>query len=145
MKRFKSFSIVSAATILLAMISWGGLLQAQDDNSPTTTPPQTQAPSSQTQQPDTGAPPATTPQAGQTAPQQTAPSQAQPPDTTPQSDANGKEFVGTIVKQGDKYVFQDAATGTTHDIDHQDEVKKFEGKKVRVRGTLDSSGTIHVQ
>lgn len=74
------------------------------------------------------------------------PSHAQAPDTTQQGDANGsKEFVGTIVKQGDKWVFQDSATGATYDIDHQDEVKKFEGKKVRVRGTLDSSGKIHVQ
>ena len=43
-------------------------------------------------------------------------------------------------------MLQDAATGTTYDIDHQDEVKKFDGKKVRVRGTLDASGKmIHVQ
>ena len=32
-----------------------------------------------------------------------------------------------------------------YDIDHQDEVKKFEGKKVRVKGTLDASNKIHVQ
>jgi len=44
------------------------------------------------------------------------------------------------VKQGDKYMLQDAASGTTYDIDHQDEVKKFEGKKVKVHGTLDSTG-----
>jgi hypothetical protein len=43
-------------------------------------------------------------------------------------------------KQGDKYMLQDAASGTTYDIDHQDEVKKFEGKKVKVHGTLDSTG-----
>jgi Protein of unknown function (DUF5818) len=55
-------------------------------------------------------------------------------------------FTGTVVKQGDKYVLQDAATGTTYDIDHQDEVKKFDGKKVRVHGTLDASTKmIHVQ
>jgi len=73
------------------------------------------------------------------------PSQAQPPDSTQQDANDSKEFVGTIVKQGNKYVFQDSASGSTYDIDHQDEVKKFEGKKVRVRGTLDSSGKIHVQ
>ena len=40
----------------------------------------------------------------------------------------------------------DADSGKTYDIDHQDEVKQFEGKKVRVHGTLDASGKmIHVQ
>ena len=144
MNRFKSFSFVSTTAILFAMISWGGLLQAQDPGTSSTTP-QTQQPAPQPQQPDTSTP-STAPQSGQTMPdQQAAPSQAQPPDST-QTDANGvKEFVGTVVKQGDKYVFQDAASGTTYDIDHQDEVKKFEGKKVRVKGTLDSGGKIHVQ
>ena len=60
--------------------------------------------------------------------------------------AAAQSFTGTVVKQGDKYVFQDAATGNTYDIDHQDEVQKFEGKKVKVRGTLDASGKmIHIQ
>jgi len=31
--------------------------------------------------------------------------------------------------------------GKTYDIDHQDEVKKFDGKRVRVQGTLDPSGS----
>lgn len=47
-------------------------------------------------------------------------------------------FSGTVTKQGDKYVLKDDA-GHTYDIDHQDEVKKFEGKRVRVQGTLDPS------
>lgn len=43
-------------------------------------------------------------------------------------------------------MFQDSASGQMYDIDHQDEVKKFDGKKVRVRGTLDQqTKTIHVQ
>ena len=32
-------------------------------------------------------------------------------------------------------------SGKTYDIDHQDDVKKFEGKKVRVQGKLDETGT----
>ena len=48
-------------------------------------------------------------------------------------------FSGTVVKQGDKYVLQDDS-GHTYDIDHQDEVKKFEGKRVRVQGKLDDTG-----
>ena len=85
--------------------------------------------------------------------QNQAPPQTQPPAQSGQSQsgqasdpADGHEFVGTIVKQGDKYMFQDAGTSQMYDIDHQDQVKKFDGKKVRVRGTLDpQTKTIHVQ
>jgi cytoskeletal protein RodZ len=117
-----------SAAILFGLISWGSTLQAQQAPPPST--PQTQQP------PDSQAP----------APQQTAPSQ-----TPDQSQATGQnvattEFIGTVTKQGDKYVLQDAGSGQTYDIDHQDEVKKFEGKKVRVKGTLDpATKTIHVQ
>lgn len=44
------------------------------------------------------------------------------------------------MKSGDKYVLK-TDTGKTYDIDHQDDVKKFDGKRVRVQGTLDESGT----
>jgi hypothetical protein len=41
---------------------------------------------------------------------------------------------------------QESASNNTYDIDRQDELKQFEGKKVRVHGTLDSDGKmIHVQ
>jgi len=96
-----------------------------------------------TQQPNQPAqPPAAQPQSPQQPPDQTAPTtdssaSAQQP--------SGQTFSGTIVKSGDKYVLQDDK-GTSYDIDHQDVVKKFEGKKVRVVGTLDSTGKmIHVQ
>jgi cytoskeletal protein RodZ len=48
-------------------------------------------------------------------------------------------FSGTVTKQGDKYVLKDDS-GQTYDIDHQPEVAKFDGKRVRVQGTLDPSG-----
>jgi hypothetical protein len=71
----------------------------------------------------------------------------QAPDSQSQSQQPGVQvFTGVIVKSGDKYVFQDSDSGTTYDIDHQDQVKQFEGKKVRVHGTLDPNGKmIHVQ
>jgi uncharacterized protein YdeI (BOF family) len=81
-------------------------------------------------------------------PSQTPDQSAQPaPDSKAQSPSTGVQvFTGTIVKSGDKYVFQDSNSGTTYDIDAQDQVKQFEGKKVRVHGTLDPSGKmIHVQ
>ena len=94
--------------------------------------------------------PATAPQSQPTQPSQSpdqgsqaAPgTQSQP--TTSASDS--QTFSGTIVKSGDKYVLQDVSSGKTYDIDHQDQVKQYEGKKVRVHGTLDASGKmIHLQ
>ena len=94
-----------------------------------------------------------------TAQQPNTPTQAQPsetpdqggqaaPNTPSQSAATASDsqtFSGTIVKAGDKYMLQDAASGKSYDIDHQDQVKQYEGKKVRVHGTLDASGKIHLQ
>ncbi|HET9408291.1 MAG TPA: DUF5818 domain-containing protein [Candidatus Sulfotelmatobacter sp.] len=159
-KRLHSISFLATlGVMLLSLVCWGGLASAQSS-------PDAQQPSSQpAQPPDSEQPPAAqqpeTP--AQSTPQQNAPTQT-PDQTAPQSqppagqspssgaaasadNAGGTQtFTGTIVKQGDKYVFQDASSGTTYDIDHQDEVKKFEGKRVRVHGTMDASGKmIHVQ
>src|SRR5262245_53386279 len=54
------------------------------------------------------------------------PSQQAPPDAQDQQQQAGQTFSGTIVKQGDKYVLQEESSGTTYDVDHQAEVKKFE-------------------
>lgn len=151
--RFQSFSFLLTLGTALGLTTLVGSLQAQQ------TSPQDQQSMPQTQQPQQQAPTQAPDQSGQqnATPEQQAPSSqpsqpsgqtAQPPDSQAQSsDANGVQtFTGTVVKQGDKYVLQDAASGTTYDIDHQDEVKKFEGKKVRVHGTLDASNKmIHVQ
>jgi uncharacterized protein YdeI (BOF family) len=96
--------------------------------------PQTQQPEPQSQQPAQQAPP------DQSAPEN--------PDTQAQASqkAGVQTFTGTIVKSGNKYVFQDAASDNTYDIDHQDEVQKFEGKKVTVHGTLDANRKmIHIK
>lgn len=120
--RIQSLSFLATVAIALGMIAMGGTLHAQ--NSPSNSPDrQAQQPS---QTPDQ------TPDSNRT------------PDTPPQSDAaNGagsdtQVFSGTVVKAGDKYVLKEDS-GHTYDIDHQDEVKKFEGKRVRVQGTLDSA------
>ena len=150
-KRTESLSFVAILAVVMAILSWGSLLHAQNHQAPQQPPqtqqpqqpPDSQAPPAQSQQPDSQEPPARS----QQQPDQQTPNQTQPSQDQAQPDANGsKEFVGTVVKQGSKYVFQEAATGTTYDIDHQDEVKKFEGKKVRVHGTLDpATKMIHVQ
>ena len=139
----------------------------QQPPAPETPPASQQTPSSQSgsQSPDATTPSSQTPssQNGSQTGSQSG-SQSQTPDTTaPESgsrtgSANGaatgsaagdtatgaQTFTGTIVKQGDKYVLKDDA-GKTYDIDHQTDVAKFEGKRVRVQGTLDPSGKIMVK
>jgi len=139
-----------SAVLLLAI----GTLCAQSSSVPgqeyPSQSPSTQSPSAQpstppAQTPDTQAPPPS--QApDQTAPSQSAPSEQSGTASTTDSTAGTQTFTGTVVKQGDKFVLQDSASGKSYDIDHQDQVKQFEGKRVRVHGTLDaSSNMIHIQ
>jgi hypothetical protein len=153
---------------LATLLTLGVSLNAQQTASPTpSTDPAAAAPQSQPTQPTdpTAQRPATPPQS-QSAPtadqsgQQPSDSQAQPsrtpdqggqgtPDSQGQPSASASDsqtFSGTVVKAGDKYVLQDEASGKTYDIDHQEQLKQYEGKRVRVHGTLDASGKmIHVQ
>jgi uncharacterized protein YdeI (BOF family) len=127
-RQLQSFGLLCALVLLL---SAGIAVQAQQ-NTPSTRPGD---PTAQQATP----PQAQTPDQSRPAPD----AQAQPSST---EGAEGQTFTGTIVKSGDKYKFQDTASGNTYDIDHQDQVKQFEGKKVRVHGTLDESAKmIHVQ
>jgi outer membrane biosynthesis protein TonB len=147
-------SLSFLATLVLAggMISWGTALNAQTTPS---TPSQTQQPETQpapdtppTQQtPQTQqAPMPDTPPAAQTPDQAQTPDSTQTPDSktapsaTAPSATDTQSFSGTVVKSGDKYMLKDDA-GKTYDIDHQDEVKKYEGKRVKVQGMLDATGT----
>lgn len=69
----------------------------------------------------------------------------QDPGTAPQAGAKeeAKTFTGTIAQSDGKYVLQ--ATNTTYQLDDQDKAKQFDGKKVKVTGSLDSAtNTIHV-
>ncbi len=140
-KKMQTLSFLATLAIAIGMISWGSAAHAQD-----TTP---STPDRQAQQP-TSTPDATPSQ--QQPSQQQPPDAQQPPDTSapPQSGAqrpsdsaaagtDTQTFSGTVAKQGDKYVLKDDS-GHVYDIDHQDEVKKFDGKRVRVQGTLDPTG-----
>jgi len=160
-KKTQYLSFLATVAIAVGMISWGSALHAQ--TSPST-------PSSQSQQtpssPDT-APSQQTPQtqptpspemppASQQTPKATAPGSQTPDASAPESGAKtgsaasaaapgeSQTFSGTVVKQGDKYMLKDDS-GKTYDIDHQSDVAKFEGKRVRVQGTLDSNGKILVK
>jgi uncharacterized protein YdeI (BOF family) len=97
-------------------------------------------------------------QPGQQSPSQAPGQQSQPPaqapdqsrQQAPDSQAQsqqpqGQIFAGTVMKSGNKFVLQDAS-GTAYDVDRQDLLKKYEGQKVRINGTLDPDGkTIHVK
>jgi hypothetical protein len=154
----------------LAMFLSAGVALSAQQTAPQSSPDST-APGSSAQQPaapptsDQPAPPPTDqaapPASSQTAPTTQSPSAQTPsnqaPDqSTPNAGASSpgsaaqaggaQAFSGMIVKQGDKYMLQDEASGQTYDIDHQDEVQKYVGKRVRVHGTLDASGKIiHLQ
>ena len=149
--RIQSLSILAILAIAVGVVCWSTALNAQ--NTPSTSPdrqaqqpssPDTTPPAPQTQSPSSQTPPPQTPDTQQT-PDQTPPPSSRTPESgaqqTPSADngaAGTQTFSGTVTKQGDKYVLKDDA-GHTYDIDHQDEVRKFEGKRVRVQGTLDPS------
>ena len=55
-------------------------------------------------------------------------------------------FAGTIQKRGENFVLSDLATKTSYALDNQKLASTFEGKKVKVTGTLDKANNlIHVQ
>lgn len=156
--RIQSLSILAILAIAVGMVCWGTALNAQNtastspdrqaqqpSSSPDTTPPQS---TPQAQSPSSQTPPSQTPDTQQT-PDQTPPPSSRPPEPGAQQPPSGsaadsgaaagtQTFSGTVTKEGDKYVLKDDS-GHTYDIDHQDEVRKFEGKRVRVQGTLDPS------
>ena len=55
-------------------------------------------------------------------------------------------FTGMIMKTGDQFVFSDDATKSAYQLDDQKTASKFDGKRVKVTGTLNASNnTIRVQ
>jgi hypothetical protein len=77
------------------------------------------------------------------------PSQQQPgqPEPATGSQAQGQPtaqiFTGTIVKDGDKYILK-ASGGTAYQVDDQEKAKHYEGKQVKVTGSLDKSNVLHI-
>jgi uncharacterized protein YdeI (BOF family) len=156
LKKILSLSSLVTLAIVLGMISWGSALSAQTTPS---TPPDQQttsqspdaAPSQQTPQTQP-TPSPEMPPAAQQAPQSQSPDATTPESGSKSSGRTGsaaagtdsQTFSGTVVKQGDKYVLKDDS-GKIYDIDHQTDVAKFEGKRVRVQGTLDANGKILVK
>ena len=168
--RILSLSSVATLAVVFGMISWGSAFAQttstpSDQSTPQTqstptpdTPPSQQTPQTQptptpdnppaTQQtPSAQAPSSQTPSAqapsqtpSQTPDQSQAPSSSAGTAAAPTASGDAQSFTGTVVKSGDKYMLKDDS-GKMWDIDHQTDVAKFEGKRVRVKGTLDASGT----
>ena len=78
--------------------------------------------------------------------QNPTPSQPSQPNSSenPKQSSTAQAFVGTINKQGDNFLLKVSET-ISYKLDNQQEVQQYDGKRVRVTGTLDSSaGLIHV-
>ena len=76
------------------------------------------------------------------------PTPAQPtqsrPAAQPQQPATPQSFTGIIDHQGENYLLKISET-ISYKLDNQPEVQQYEGKRVRITGTLDSSiNLIHV-
>jgi hypothetical protein len=51
-------------------------------------------------------------------------------------------FLGTITKAGNQFVFSDEINKNSYQLDDQETASKFDGKKVKVTGTLDAPNDI---
>lgn len=66
--------------------------------------------------------------------------------TQQESPSQAKVFSGTIIKNGNGYVLSDAANKLSFSLDDSEKASHYEGKKVKVTGTVDvASNTIHVE
>ena len=81
-------------------------------------------------------------QQSQTQPDQSQTPNQQQPEPAPSQLA--QTLTGTIMKAAGKYVLQTADT-TAYILDDQDKAKSYEGKRVKVIGTLErATGILHV-
>jgi len=79
----------------------------------------------------------TPPQPGQPTPSAKAPETSKPA-------SNAQSFVGTVNRQGDNFLLKISET-IAYKLDNHSDVQQYEGKRVRVTGTLDTSANlIHV-
>src|SRR5919109_1572922 len=69
------------------------------------------------------------------------PSASQSPDRDQQVQPAAQSFTGTISKEGDTYVPKVSDT-SSYKLDDQDKAKQYEGQRVRVFGSLESSSNL---
>jgi uncharacterized protein DUF5818 len=51
-------------------------------------------------------------------------------------------FTGTITKNGDQFLFSDEGSKKSYQLDDQKTASRFDGKKVKVTGTLDAANNL---
>lgn len=71
--------------------------------------------------------------------------QTQPPNPAAQEHQPvAQTFKGTIVKDGSKYVLK-VSSDSAYQLDDQEKAKPYEGKQVKIGGTLDANGSsLHI-
>jgi len=76
----------------------------------------------------------------------TAISAASPASAQDQAAQESKTFTGKVAQSSEgKFVLEDTSSNTTYKLDDQEKVKAFNGKNVKVTGTLDPhENMIHV-
>jgi len=71
---------------------------------------------------------------------------ASSPTLAQQSQKETKTFGGKVMKNGDKFILSDEGSKTSYTLDNAKKVSEFEGKKVKVTGTVDTANNIiHVE
>lgn len=73
-----------------------------------------------------------------------------PPATSGNPDAaqtsqSATTFTGMIAKSKDQFVLKESSTGKKYQLDDQEKVKPFEGKKVTIAGVLNASNVIQIE
>jgi hypothetical protein len=69
---------------------------------------------------------------------------ANPPQEPPRQPPPAQTLTGTIIKDGSRYVLK-VSGANTYQLDDQDRVKQYEGKQVKVAGSLDATeNTFHI-
>jgi Protein of unknown function (DUF5818) len=63
-----------------------------------------------------------------------------------QTETRAKTFTGTVTKNADNFVLSDPRSKTSYMLDDVRKASQFEGKKVKVTGTVDvANNIIHVE
>ena len=71
---------------------------------------------------------------------------AAPRATMQQSQTQAKTFTGTVMKNGENFVLSDPGNKISYMLDDARKASQFEGKKVKVTGTVDvANNIIHVE
>ena len=68
------------------------------------------------------------------------------PKSQARAQPEAKTYVGTILKDGDKFVLSDSATKSRFTLDDAEKASPYEGRTVTVTGTIEvASNLIHVE